>query len=108
MRWSASSWRFRQGRAAPSSFEERETKNDVSPVRNYLAKDLIEDLDLCAKEDDEWVIVEKDWEKVRDGVVANDSGQIDLSAERPGVDPWVGCSSRDCKRVALAKHEDRH
>ena len=51
----------------------RETESDVSLLRNYLTKDLIEDLDLYlyAKEDDEWVIVEKDWEKVRDGIVAS-------------------------------------
>jgi stage V sporulation protein R len=60
-----------QGRA--KLFEVRETESDVSLLRNYLTKDLIEDLDLYlyAKEDDEWVIVEKDWEKVRDGIVAS-------------------------------------
>jgi stage V sporulation protein R len=60
-----------QGRA--KLFEVRENESDVSLLRNYLTKDLIEDLDLYlyAKEDDEWVIVEKDWEKVRDGIVAS-------------------------------------
>ena len=60
-----------QGRA--KLFEVRETESDVSLLRNYLTKDLIEDLDLYlyAKEDDEWVIVEKDWEKVRDGIVVS-------------------------------------
>ena len=60
-----------QGRA--KLFEVRETENDVSLLRNYLTKDLVEDLDLYlyATEDDEWVIVEKDWEKVRDGIVAS-------------------------------------
>ena len=60
-----------QGRA--KLFEVRETESDVSLLRNYLTKDLIEDLDLYlyAKEDDEWVIVEKNWEKVRDGIVAS-------------------------------------
>jgi len=54
-------------------FEVRETESDLSLLRNYLTKDLIEDLDLYlyAKEDDEWVIVEKDWEKVRDGIVSS-------------------------------------
>ncbi len=54
-------------------FEVRELDNDVSFLRNYLTKDLIKDLDLYLykKEGDEWVIVEKDWEKVRDTVVAN-------------------------------------
>src|SRR5262245_34519453 len=51
-----------QGRA--KLFEVRETESDVSLLRNYLTKDLIEELDLYlyAKQDDEWVIVEKDWE----------------------------------------------
>jgi len=54
-------------------FEVRELDNDVSFLRNYLTKDLVKDLDLYIyrKEGDEWVIVEKDWEKVRDGIVAS-------------------------------------
>jgi stage V sporulation protein R len=53
--------------------EVRETESDVSALRNYLTKELIEDLDLYLyrKEGDEWVIVEKNWEKVRDGIVAS-------------------------------------
>ncbi len=54
-------------------FEVRELDNDVSFLRNYLTKDLIKDLDLYLfkKEGDEWVISEKNWEKVRDGIVAS-------------------------------------
>jgi stage V sporulation protein R len=54
-------------------FEVREMDNDVSFLRNYLTEDLIKDLDLYLykKEGDEWVIVEKNWEKVRDGIVAS-------------------------------------
>ena len=54
-------------------FEVRELDNDVSFLRNYLTEDLIKDLDLYMykKEGDEWVIVEKDWRKVRDGIVTN-------------------------------------
>ncbi|HEY0753032.1 MAG TPA: SpoVR family protein [Ktedonobacteraceae bacterium] len=54
-------------------FEVREMENDVSFLRNYLTKDLIKDLDLYLykKEGDEWVIAEKNWEKVRDGIVAS-------------------------------------
>ncbi len=54
-------------------FEVREMENDVSFLRNYLTKELIKDLDLYIykKEGDEWVIVEKDWRKVRDGIVAS-------------------------------------
>jgi stage V sporulation protein R len=52
-------------------FEVRELDNDVSFLRNYLTEDLIKDLDLYLykKEGDEWVIVEKNWQKVRDGIV---------------------------------------
>jgi len=54
-------------------FEVRELDNDVSFLRNYLTEDLVKDLDLYLyrKEGDEWVIVEKDWEKVRDSIVAS-------------------------------------
>ena len=54
-------------------FEVREMENDVSFIRNYMTKDLVKELDLYLyrKVDDEWVIVEKDWEKVRDGIVAS-------------------------------------
>ncbi|HEU5199913.1 MAG TPA: SpoVR family protein [Ktedonobacterales bacterium] len=59
-----------QGRA--KLFEVREMENDVSLLRNYLTKELVEDLDLYIykKEGDQWVIVEKDWRKVRDSIVA--------------------------------------
>ncbi len=52
-------------------FEVREMDNDVSFLRNYLTEDLIRDLDLYLykKEGDEWVIAEKNWQKVRDGIV---------------------------------------
>ena len=51
----------------------REIESDLSLLRNYLTKELVEDLDLYLyrKEGDEWVIVEKNWEKVRDSIVAS-------------------------------------
>ena len=51
----------------------RELDNDVSFLRNYLTEDLIKDLDLYLykKEGDEWVIAEKNWQKVRDTIVSN-------------------------------------
>ena len=54
-------------------FDVREVDNDVSFIRNYLTKQLVDDLDLYLYElqGDEWVITEKDWEKVRDGIVAS-------------------------------------
>ncbi len=60
------------GQGKAKVFEVRETDNDVSFLRNYLTEDLVKELDLYLyrKEGDEWVIVEKDWRKVRDGIVA--------------------------------------
>lgn len=55
-------------------FEVRELDNDVSFLRNYLTKDLCEELDLFVfelVEEEEWTITEKRWEKVRDALVAN-------------------------------------
>ncbi len=56
---------------APVMFEIRERESDVSLVRNYLTKELIADLDLYlyARRGDELVIVEKEFEKVRDAIV---------------------------------------
>ena len=61
------------GQGRHKLFEVREEENDVSFLRNYLTKELVEDLDLYIykKIGDEWVIVEKNWEKVRDGIVAS-------------------------------------
>jgi stage V sporulation protein R len=61
------------GKGREKIFEVRELDNDVSFLRNYLTEDLIKDLDLYLyrKEGDEWVIVEKNWQKVRDGIVAS-------------------------------------
>lgn len=56
---------------APIMFEIREQESDVSLVRNYLTKDVVEDLDLYLYErrGNELVIVEKDFEKIREGLV---------------------------------------
>jgi stage V sporulation protein R len=52
-------------------FEVRELETDVSFIRNYLTKDLCEQLDLFlyAKQGDEWRVTATGWEKVRDGIV---------------------------------------
>src|SRR5690606_24316702 len=49
----------------------RETEDDVSFLRNYLDETVVEkcDLYIYARRGDEWVIVEDDWEKVRDLIV---------------------------------------
>lgn len=59
------------GQGMEKLFEVRETETDVSLLRNYLTKDLVEELDLYVyrREDDEWVIVDKDWRAVRDEIV---------------------------------------
>jgi len=53
-------------------WEIREFDSDISFLRNYLTKELVEEMDLYlfAKQGDEWKVVEKDWEKVRDGICA--------------------------------------
>ncbi|GAC1503619.1 MAG: hypothetical protein NVS2B12_15010 [Ktedonobacteraceae bacterium] len=63
----------RPGMGRQKIFEVRELDNDVSFLRNYLTEDLVKDLDLYLykKEGDEWVIAEKNWQKVRDTIVAN-------------------------------------
>jgi stage V sporulation protein R len=52
-------------------FEVREQESDVSFLRNYLTAELVDELDLYLYRlvGDRWVIVEKDWEKVRDTLV---------------------------------------
>jgi stage V sporulation protein R len=58
-----------QGRA--KMLEVREMENDVSFLRNYLTRNLIDDLDMYVyrKEGDQWVVVDKDWRRVRDSIV---------------------------------------
>jgi stage V sporulation protein R len=65
-------WPFKdQGRE--KMFEVREVESDASFLRNYLTEQLVEDLDMYIyrREGDQWVIVEKDWRKVRDMIVAS-------------------------------------
>src|SRR6201991_3051412 len=55
-------------------FEVRELDNDVSFLRNYLTEELCEELDLFVYQlvdDEEWTVTEKQWEKVRNQLVAN-------------------------------------
>jgi stage V sporulation protein R len=52
-------------------FEVRELDNDASFLRSYLTKELVDELDLYLYrlEGDQWVIVEKNWEVVRDTIL---------------------------------------
>lgn len=58
-----------QGRA--KLFEVRTLENDVSLIRNYLTRDLVEEMGLYIYkvEGDQLKVVETDWEKVRDLIV---------------------------------------
>ena len=61
-----------QGRA--KLFEVREMENDVSLLRNYLTEQLVEELDLFTfqlVDNENWTITDKNWERVRDQLVAN-------------------------------------
>lgn len=53
-------------------FEVREIESDISFIRNYLNKDIVEeeDLYLFQKQGREYKIVEKNWEDVRDQLVS--------------------------------------
>ncbi len=52
-------------------FEVREVENDVSFIRNYLNRDLVEKLNLFnyRKIGAHWQVTDTDWEKVRDNLV---------------------------------------
>ena len=65
-------WGIKGGEGRKKLFEVREEENDVSLIRNYMTEKLVEDLDLYLyeRQGDEWVIVDKDWEHVRDNMVA--------------------------------------
>lgn len=69
-------------------FEVRETESDISFLRNYLTKELVEELDLYLyrKVGHQWQISEKNWEKVRDELVA---GHVN------GGFPWIEVQDGD-------------
>lgn len=54
-------------------FEVRELESDLSFLRNYLTKELVEEMDLYlyAKQGNEWMITDKNWENVRDTLVSS-------------------------------------
>ncbi|MCL5058050.1 MAG: SpoVR family protein [Actinobacteria bacterium] len=59
------------GEGRKKIFEVRETENDISFLRNYLTREIIEDQDLYLfkKVGSEWKITDKEWEAVRDSIV---------------------------------------
>ncbi|MFZ5634776.1 MAG: SpoVR family protein [Bacillota bacterium] len=62
----------RGGEGRKKIFEVRETENDISFLRNYLTKELIGEMDLYLfkKVGYDWKITDKEWEEVRDNIVA--------------------------------------
>ncbi|MEW5954139.1 MAG: SpoVR family protein [Bacillota bacterium] len=78
-RWDSPTGEERKKYARPGGegrekiFEVRELDNDISFIRNYLTKELIEELDLYVykKVGYEWKVVDKNWESIRDTLVQN-------------------------------------
>lgn len=60
------------GQGREKIFEVREVERDMSFIRNYLTEELVEDLDLYLfhKRGGEWVVSDKQWERVRDQLIA--------------------------------------
>ena len=59
------------GKGREKLFEVREFDSDASFIRNYLTRQLVEELDLYVfeKKGEEWKITDKSWETVRDQLV---------------------------------------
>ncbi len=59
------------GRGRDKIFEVREFDSDLSFIRNYMTKQLCDDLDLYVfeKKGPEWKITDKSWENIRDQLV---------------------------------------
>ncbi|MDQ6419962.1 SpoVR family protein [Paenibacillus sp. LHD-117] len=59
------------GKGREKMFEVREFDSDISFLRNYLTKELVDDLDLYIfeKKGPEWKITDKSWENIRDQLV---------------------------------------
>lgn len=64
-------WGAEPGKGREKMFEVREIESDISFLRNYLTKDLVdrEDLYLFQKQGSEYKITDKDWEVVRDQLI---------------------------------------
>lgn len=66
-------------------FEVRELDSDLSFIRSYLSKELVNDLDLYVfeKKGPEWKITDKAWENVRDQLVLAGERRLPVP-RRPG------------------------
>lgn len=63
----------KKGQGRKKMFEVRELNSDVSFIRSYLTKQLVEDLDLYLfqLQGNEWKVTDKTWEHVRDQLVSS-------------------------------------
>lgn len=54
-------------------FEVREMDSDISFIRNYMTKELVQDLDLYVfeKKGQDWEVTDKNWKNVRDQLVVS-------------------------------------
>lgn len=61
------------GKGREKIFEVRELESDISFLRNYLTRELVEELDLYVfeREGNAWTVTDKDWRRVRDQLVAS-------------------------------------
>lgn len=64
---------IKPGTGREKIFEVREIESDISFMRNYLTKDLVdrEDLYLFQKQNHQYKIVDKNWEEVRDQLISD-------------------------------------
>ncbi|WP_054948570.1 SpoVR family protein [Numidum massiliense] len=60
------------GQGREKIFEVREIERDTSFIRDYLTKDLLQRLDLFLfqKHGNDWIVSDKEWQSVRDQLVA--------------------------------------
>jgi stage V sporulation protein R len=61
------------GQGREKLFEIRELDSDISFIRNYLTRDLVDKLDMYVfqKQGNDWKVSDKDWENVRDQLVTS-------------------------------------
>lgn len=61
------------GQGREKLFEVRELDSDISFIRNYLTRDLVDKLDMYVfqKQGNDWKVSDKEWENVRDQLVTS-------------------------------------
>lgn len=63
----------KKGEGRIKIFEIRELDSDISFIRNYMTKELVDELDMYvfAKQGNDWTITDKTWEQVRNQLVSS-------------------------------------